>query len=121
MLDLGLSRSAEPGREGFLPGRVRGRAPIRDVAGPVIPGRNFSTSLSSPTSLSAHPGTSGQGPTKLLLPMSALRRLADATRSFFRADGNHWGIICAFKLCGFRQLLINQPLRQLHRVRCVDT
>ena len=29
------------------------------------------------------------GPMKLLLPMSALRRLADATRSFFRADGNY--------------------------------
>jgi hypothetical protein len=28
-------------------------------------------------------------PSKLILPMSALRRLADATRSFFRADGNH--------------------------------
>ena len=59
------------------------------VAGPVMPGRSFSTSLSSPTSLSAYPGTSGRGPTKLLLPMSAFRRLADATRSFFRADGNH--------------------------------
>ena len=34
------------------------------------------------SSLSAYPGTSGRGPTKLLLPMSALRRLADATRSF---------------------------------------
>jgi hypothetical protein len=30
----------------------------------------------------------GRWPTKLILPMSALRRLADATRSFFRADGN---------------------------------
>ena len=59
------------------------------VAGPVMPGRSFSTSLSFPTSLSAYPGTSGRGPTKLILPMSALRRLADATRSFFRADGNH--------------------------------
>ena len=28
----------------------------------------------------------GRGPTKLILPMSTLRRLADATRSFFRAD-----------------------------------
>ncbi len=52
-------------------------------------GRSFSTSLSLSTSLSAYPGTSGRGPTKLILPMSAFRRLADATRSFFRADGNH--------------------------------
>ena len=35
------------------------------------------------------PGTSSRRPTKLLLPMSALRRLADATRSFFRADDNY--------------------------------
>ena len=31
MFDLGFSRSAGPGREGLLPGRVRGCAPIRDV------------------------------------------------------------------------------------------
>ena len=31
----------------------------------------------------------GRWPAKLILPMSAFRRLADATRSFFRADGNH--------------------------------
>ena len=39
------------------------------VAGPIIPGRSFYTSRSSPVSLSAYPGTSGQGPTKLMLPM----------------------------------------------------
>jgi len=35
--------------------------------------------------------------------------------------GLNWGTVCALKLCSFRQLLINQPLRQLHRVRGVDT
>ena len=61
-------------------------------------GRSFSTSLSSPTSLSAYPGTSGRGPTKLLLPMSVLRRLADATQSFFRADGNFATDVASLRL-----------------------
>ena len=33
-----------------------------------------------------------------ILPMSAFRRLADATRSFFRADGNHATDVASLRL-----------------------
>ena len=37
-------------------------------------------------------------PSKLILPMSAFRRLADATRLFFRADGNHATDVASLRL-----------------------
>lgn len=44
------------------------------VAGPVMPGLSCRTSRSSPVSLSAKPGTSGRGPTRLMSPISTFQR-----------------------------------------------
>ena len=41
--------------------------------GPVMPGANSNMTLSSPSSLSAKPGTSGRAPTKLIVPKSTLK------------------------------------------------
>ena len=58
-------------------------------------------------------------PSKLILPMSALLRLADATRSFFRADGNQTTDVASLRIllqhCYRKQADNRIPALSLHR------
>ena len=56
------------------------------VAKPVIPGRIFNSTRSSPTSLSANPGTSGRGPTKLISPFKTFHNCGSSSSFVWRKN-----------------------------------
>ena len=54
------------------------------LAGPVRPGRMDSSNRSSPVSLSAYPGTSGRGPTKLISPIKIFQSSGNSSSLYLR-------------------------------------
>ena len=53
------------------------------LAGPVIPGFKSNILLSPPCRLSAYPGTSGRGPTKLISPISTFHNSGSSSILYF--------------------------------------
>ena len=52
----------------------------------MIPGRDFNISISSPFKLSAYPGTSGRGPTKLISPTNTFHNSGNSSNLYFRRN-----------------------------------